>query len=224
MDDLHENTRTSQSVRDVYEPLRKTLPIAEQVQGLVLRPARSRIVQLLKEAGARTVLDVCCGSGCLACRLTARGLEATGVDSSATMLNRARTKQRAANFLLCDAATLPFQGSFDAAVISLALHEMDPDTREAVWQGMRRSVRVGGLLIALDFTLPEEPIWYTKIIGRFIDKDEQHMGHINERHYRNYREFMSRGGLKEWIANRQRSGATARYFAGGYLGVFAVAV
>lgn len=222
-DDFGNKTGTSKSNPDVYEPLGRALPLSEQVQGLFLRRARSRIVQLLKETGARTVLDVCCGSGCLACRLTMEDLDVTGVDSSATMLNRAKEKHRAANFIHCDAAELPFSGRFDAAVISLALHEMDPDTREAVWRGMRRSVRVGGLLIALDFTIPKEKRWYTRLIGGLIDKDEQQMGNIHPPHYRNYEAFMDSGGLEGWLQSREQNKATAHHFAGGNLGVFAVA-
>src|SRR6266545_4418682 len=104
---------------DFYEPLAKILPVAEQVQGLFLYRARSGIVQALKESGARTVLDVCCGSGCLACRLSLAGFEVTGVDSSPTMLNRAKRKHRGPRFVLCNAAEMPFTGEFDAAVVSL---------------------------------------------------------------------------------------------------------
>ena len=89
---------------DFYEPLGRILPVAEQLQGLVLRRARTGILQMLKATGAHTVLDVCCGSGCLACRLSMAGFEVTGVDSSPTMLNRAKTKRRATYFLRCDAS------------------------------------------------------------------------------------------------------------------------
>jgi hypothetical protein len=44
---------------DFYEPLKKVLPIAEQVQGLFLYRARIAILQMLKNNGAHTVLDVC---------------------------------------------------------------------------------------------------------------------------------------------------------------------
>src|SRR6266700_8398510 len=96
------NNRSNQP--DFYEPLGKVLPIAEQVQGFFLSRARTAILQMLKISGARKVLDVCCGSGCLSCRLSRAGLEVTGVDSSPTMLDRAKTKHRGARFVLCDAS------------------------------------------------------------------------------------------------------------------------
>ena len=42
------------------------------------------------DAGVRTVLDVCCGTGLMASELVARGYRITGVDASAAMLARAR--------------------------------------------------------------------------------------------------------------------------------------
>ena len=208
---------------DVYEPLGKTLPVAEQLQGLVLRRARTGILQMLKATGARTVLDVCCGSGCLACRLSMAGFEVTGVDSSPTMLNRAKSKRRAACFLRCDASHMPFSSAFDAAVVSLALHEMDASLRESVWEAMRRAVKPGGLLIALDFTVPKSSKWYARIVGWLIDKDEKQIGGINPAHYENFQEFMSTGGLESWLSARERNYMTARYYGGGNLGVFTVA-
>ncbi len=208
---------------DFYEPLGRVLPVAEQLQGLVLRRARTGIIQMLKAKGARTVLDVCCGSGCLACRLSMAGFEVTGVDSSPTMLNRAKTKRRAANFLRCDASNMPFSGVYDAAVVSLALHEMDASIRESVWEAMRHAVKRGGLLIALDFTVPKSSKWYARIMGRLIDKDEKQIGGINPAHYENFREFMNIGGLEGWLRTRERNSITGRSYAGGNFGVFAVA-
>lgn len=208
---------------DFYEPLGRVLPVAEQLQGLVLRRARTGILQMLKAAGARTVLDVCCGTGCLACRLSMAGFEVTGVDSSLTMLNRAKTKRRATHFLRCDASHMPFSGVFDAAVVSLALHEMNASLRESVWEAMHLAVKPGGQLIALDFTVPKSAKWNTKIMGRFIDNDEKQIGGINPAHYENFHEFMSAGGLEGWLRARERNNITGHYYAGGNFGVFAVA-
>ncbi|HYS84321.1 MAG TPA: class I SAM-dependent methyltransferase [Bradyrhizobium sp.] len=216
-------TNNTSSRPDFYEPLRKVLPIAEQVQGLFLYRARTAILQTLKNSGAHTVLDVCCGSGCLTCRLSRAGFEVTGVDSSPTMLTRAKTKHRGARFVLCDASQMPYAAAFDAAAVSLALHEMEPPLRESVWETMRHAVRPGGLLIALDFTIPKDSKWHSRLIGRFIDKDERQVGRINPAHYENYREFMGTGGLEGWLGTRERSAMTKRFFAGGNLGVFVVA-
>jgi ubiquinone/menaquinone biosynthesis C-methylase UbiE len=209
---------------DFYEPLGKILPVAERVQGLFLYRARTGVLQMLKGSGAHTVLDVCCGSGCLACRLSMAGFEVTGVDSSPTMLNRAKRKRRGADFKLCDAAEMPFVAAFDAAVVSLALHEMDAAKRESVWEKMRRAVKPGGRLVALDFTVPKTAKWSARLVGRFLDRDERQIGRINPAHYENYRRFMSTGGLEGWLKARAREPTllAAHYYAGGNLGLFAV--
>ncbi|MEW6683386.1 MAG: class I SAM-dependent methyltransferase [Nitrospirota bacterium] len=219
----HTKSKPANNQPDFYAPLRRALPVAEQVQGLMLRRARTGILRILQGGGAHTVLDVCCGSGCLACRLSMAGFDVTGVDSSPTMLDRARTKQRVARFLHCDACHMPFSGAFDAAVVSLALHEMDASQRDSVWGEMHRAVRPGGLLIALDFTISKNLKWYSRAVGRLIDNDEKQMGGINPAHYENFQEFMSTGGLEGWLSARERNNMTARYYGGGNLGVFTVA-
>lgn len=206
---------------DTYEPLKRALPVTEQLQGVVLRRARTGILRMLREAGARTVLDVCCGSGCLACRLSVAGLEVTAVDSSPTMLYRAKSKHRSRHLVRCDAARMPFSRAFDAAIVSLALHEMSAPVRTSVWMSMRRAVKPDGLLIALDFTVPKSTRWYGRTMSWLIDKDEKQIGGIDPAHYENYREFMRAGGLEGWIHARERS-ATARHYGGGSLGVYTV--
>jgi predicted TPR repeat methyltransferase len=67
--------------------------------------------------GVRAVLDVCCGTGLLAAELHPLGYQVCGVDSSAAMLARARTRLGPCAALVQD--TLPAltpRGPFDAAV------------------------------------------------------------------------------------------------------------
>lgn len=53
-------------------------------------------VSLVEELGARSVLDVGCGTGSLACRLALAGIEVVGVDPAAASLDVARRKPGAA--------------------------------------------------------------------------------------------------------------------------------
>ena len=61
------------------------------------------------ELGARSVLDIGCGTGTLACLLARRGLEVTAVDPAAASLDVARRKPYAdrVRWILGNAATLP---------------------------------------------------------------------------------------------------------------------
>ena len=47
---------------------------------------------IVDELGARSVLDIGCGTGTFACRLAARGIEVVGVDPAAASLDVARAK------------------------------------------------------------------------------------------------------------------------------------
>jgi SAM-dependent methyltransferase len=73
------------------------------------RPDLDLYERLVGEFGARTVLDVGCGTGTLADRLAGRGVEVIAVDPAAASLDVARSKSHArrVRWLLGDATTLP---------------------------------------------------------------------------------------------------------------------
>src|SRR5437868_14872515 len=52
-------------------------------------------VAMVDEFNARSVLDIGCGTGTLACLLAGRGIEVTGVDPAAASLEVARRKPHA---------------------------------------------------------------------------------------------------------------------------------
>jgi len=98
------------------------------------------------------VLEVGCGPGRLSIRLARRhGLEVTGLDLDAAMIERARTNagdEPGLSFLVGDVASLPFpDGSFDLVVSTLSMHHwadqeaglaeigrvLRPDARALVW-------------------------------------------------------------------------------------------
>jgi len=90
------------------------------------------------------------------------------------LLCHARRKRIAAEFKLMDAAALPFDREFDAAVISIALHEMPPRVREKAWESMRRAVRPRGRLIALDFDVPPRIGLLARVARRFTERETEY--------------------------------------------------
>src|SRR5215472_3718255 len=73
----------------------------------------------LREAGARTVLELGCGTGNDAARLASEGYSVTAIDLSGEAIGQARAKfGSAARFLVADMTQrLPFAGgSFDAVM------------------------------------------------------------------------------------------------------------
>ena len=95
---------------------------------------RGAFFDLLPPPG-RATLEIGCGEGRVARDLAARGHHVTGVDAAPTLLEAARDAGGAGDFLLADAAALPFpDGSFDLVVAYNSLmdmHDMPGAVREA---------------------------------------------------------------------------------------------
>jgi ubiquinone/menaquinone biosynthesis C-methylase UbiE len=101
------------------------------------------------EAPSR-VLDIGCGTGILAHRLSRSGATIVGVDRSTGMLARARARlngRAAARLIRGDMTKLPFAPEFDAVVASNeVLNQVPGETLPTLLVQMRRVLRVGGWL------------------------------------------------------------------------------
>ncbi|WP_030434283.1 class I SAM-dependent methyltransferase [Actinoplanes subtropicus] len=108
-------------------------------------------------------LDVCCGTGAgmLALRPVCDG-RITGVDFSAGMLAQARAAHPDAAWVRADARALPFAAGFDLAVSFGAFGHFLPRERPAVFEGIHRALRPGGLFafaIAAPLSLTSPAYW-----------------------------------------------------------------
>lgn len=144
-----------------------------------------------------SVLDVCCGTGEQLLAYKERGSVVHGMDRSPAMLGRARRKLGDAALIDADARTIPFEAdSFDLAVCTLALHEMDPEDRPVVLVEMVRVVRPGGHLLLTDFH--PGPVRFAKgwisLLGIFLAELS-----AGRRHFRNFRRFIRLGGLRPLV-------------------------
>jgi demethylmenaquinone methyltransferase/2-methoxy-6-polyprenyl-1,4-benzoquinol methylase len=100
------------------------------------------------------VLDACCGTGDLAIAARTHGAgDVVGLDFSKQMLDRARGKEPAIEWVQGDALALPFpDGSFDAATVGFGIRNVD-DLVAGVRE-LRRVLRPGGRLAILEITTP----------------------------------------------------------------------
>lgn len=111
------------------------------------------LLPFLTAAGARTVLDVGCGTGADAVNLAEIGLHVTAMDYSEVALARARDKAAeasvAVDFRQGDMAQpFPFADeNFDAVMSNVAMHMFDDQTTRRIIGEMRRVLKPAGLLL-----------------------------------------------------------------------------
>ena len=99
------------------------------------------------------VLDSCCGTGDLALADLSAGGRVTAVDFSEAMLERARRKSDAVEWLQADALELPFaDGSFEAATVGFGVRNLED--LEGGLRELRRVLVSGGRVGILEITQP----------------------------------------------------------------------
>ena len=105
---------------------------------------------IVDELGARSVLDIGCGTGVLACRLARRGIMVIGLDPAHASLAVARTKPGAdrITWLVGDATMLP-SVVVDAVTMTSNVAQVFLDDEEwsGVLVGVRRVLGDGGYLV-----------------------------------------------------------------------------
>jgi SAM-dependent methyltransferase len=116
---------------------------------------------LIKELKAKTVLDVGCGTGCLAVKLAQQGFQVTGIEPASASLEFARRKPNAdqVRWILGDAISLPPM-TVDLAIMTGNVAQVfltDQSWLETI-QAIRRVLRPGGHLI-FEVRDPEQKAW-----------------------------------------------------------------
>jgi ubiquinone/menaquinone biosynthesis methyltransferase len=125
------------------------------------------------DVGSLRVLDVACGTGDIACLLSARGARVTGLDVTHGMLRRARAKGCGVSFVAGDMMALPFPGGrFDVVTAGYGIRNV-PALVPALAE-IRRVLRPGGVFLSLDFNRPANPVvrglylGYLTVIGSVL--------------------------------------------------------
>jgi demethylmenaquinone methyltransferase/2-methoxy-6-polyprenyl-1,4-benzoquinol methylase len=126
---------------------------------------RDKAVDFTNPKIGSKILDVATGTGKQAFAFAKRGYDVTAIDLSEAMLKVAIKKNtyKNAKFANADATNLPFKdSSFDVSCVSFALHDMPLTIREKVLKEMVRVIKPEGMIIIVDYALPENRI------GRFL--------------------------------------------------------
>lgn len=112
--------------------------------GFVSKYGEDLIGLLAPQKGER-ILDLGCGTGQLAAEIAALGVHVTGMDYSATMVDRARATHPDIPFDVKDARNFHCDEPFDAVFSNAALHWIDDQI--SVIACIHRSLKPGGRLV-----------------------------------------------------------------------------
>jgi len=108
------------------------------------------VAAVLKERamGAKTLLDIPCGTGRFSDLWEAQGFQVLGADLATPMLQEARNKHPQATFFAADLARLPFADeAIDLGICIRFLHLVrDPNLRIAFLRELRRVCKVGAVI------------------------------------------------------------------------------
>jgi len=180
---------------------------------------RRRVAAAVERDGLYPWLDVCCGTGS-----QLRGhvpvvrvpdIVVCGLDKNLGMVRYAAARAPGLPFVCGDAGHLPFKNSsFRAVSVSFGLHDKSSDLRRAMMAEARRVLAPGGRFIAVDF---ENPWSARSRAGALAVRAVERLAGGD--HYRNGREFLSRGGLRAFLRENGFVEVSRRDIATGSISV-----
>ena len=173
----HESgTLPAEGVRSMFDRIAPVYDAMNRVMTVGLDQRWRRLAARAVVRPGDDVLDACCGTGDLAIAARAAGGKVTGLDFSEPMLERARRKDPAIEWINGDLLELPFaDASFDAATVGFGVRNL-ADLERALAE-LRRVLRSGGRLAILEITRPRGPLqlfyrlWFDVLIplaGRIL--------------------------------------------------------
>jgi ubiquinone/menaquinone biosynthesis C-methylase UbiE len=160
--------RTADEEKEYYSLVKKAFRILAPIYDFGTMPIsgiRDKTADFTNAGIGSRILDVATGTGKQAFAFAKRGYDVTGIDLSEAMLKVASKKNKYENakFAFADATNLPFRdSSFDISCVSFALHDMPLTIREKVLKEMVRVTKPEGMIIIVDYALPENKI------GKFL--------------------------------------------------------
>ncbi|MBS4209427.1 methyltransferase domain-containing protein [Bacillus sp. FJAT-50079] len=178
------------------------------------------LIDLLAPMKGEKILDLGCGTGDLAKRLSDLDTNIIGVDQSENMVNQALNKYPNLSFQVQNALDLPYNNEFDAVFSNATLHWIKPPER--VLHSIFNSLKKGGRLVA-EFggignvqSITEEMIhqieklgmeydytqfpWYFPSIGEYTALMEKIGFHVTfAHHFARPTPLEGENGLRNWI-------------------------
>jgi ubiquinone/menaquinone biosynthesis C-methylase UbiE len=180
------------------DPYRRSACLYDTIFEPMNRGLRVIGIRMFPPDRTMAILDVGCGTGAHLEMYQRYGCSLHGIDTSPSMFEVAKARLgNDADLRLTDASQMPYDDrAFDFVFCMLTLHEMDDTVRASVIGEIKRVLKREGRILFIDFHVGKpQPImgWVTKLV---ILLSEIGGG---RRHFRNYRQFMSIGGLPALI-------------------------
>jgi demethylmenaquinone methyltransferase/2-methoxy-6-polyprenyl-1,4-benzoquinol methylase len=150
--------------KEYYALTKKAFDVIAPFYNIMTLPlirVRSQVVKIANASKDSKVLDVATGTGQQAFAFAKQGHDITGVDLTESMLEitRGHNKNSLVKFEIGDATHLRFEeNTFDASCISFALHDMPLNIREKVLSEMVRVTKPNGVIMIVDYDLPQNKI------------------------------------------------------------------
>lgn len=184
------------------DPYKRTAGLYDRMFESMNKGLRVLGIRMFIPPRGGAILDVGCGTGAHLEIYQRFGGSLHGVDTSPAMLKLARDRLgERAELMEADATNMPFEtASFDLILCMLVLHEMEDEVRNGVLSEMRRLIKADGRVLLIDYHKGKpRPMkgWYYKMVILFAEIA------AGGRHFRNYRHFMSIGGLPALIERSQ---------------------
>lgn len=141
---------------------------------------RKRTAFITASCPSGSVLDVGCGTGALAQRLSAAGYQVAGVDPSEGMLEITRSRAPAVRTVKASGTALPFEAdSFDLVLSVATMHHIaDPASVRQTLAEMVRVCKPSGRVLVWDHN-PRNPYWSSLMARVPQDTGEERL--ISER-------------------------------------------
>ena len=155
---------TMDEKEEYYSIVKRVFTLLAPFYDIVTSPisrVRGKVVNFTNAGIGSKILDIGTGTGKQAFAFAKKGHEVVGIDLSEAMLKVAGKKNKyvSVKFEVADAANLPFENnSFDVSCASFALHDMLSIIREAALKEMVRVTKPKGMIVIVDYALPENKV------------------------------------------------------------------
>ena len=103
------------------------------------------LLEFVPKNDSQSILDLGCGTGTLTSQLVDFADTVIGVDSSESMVAKARAQYPSMRFMVCDALDLPFEQRFDVVFSNAVFHWIAD--HDALLRQIRKVLKPNGLLV-----------------------------------------------------------------------------